>query len=89
MIGQEICPHVARDGIVPQGREEQAGSPELGELNRGDRSTAARTLPGLGGVLDPSGRGDVPDPRESDPFDVADHGQTHRATVAAVCSRVS
>ena len=88
-VGREVRSHVAGDVVVPQRREEQAGARELGELHRGDRATAARTLPGLGGVLDPAGGGDLPDPREPDPFDVADHGQPHRATVAAGRSPVS
>ena len=89
MIGREVRSHVAGDEVVPQRREEQTGACELGELHRGDRATAARTRPGLGGVLDPAGRGDLPDAREPDPLDVADHGQPHRGTVAAGRSRVS
>jgi hypothetical protein len=40
-------------------------------------------------VLDPASARNPVDAREPDPFDVADHGQPHRGTVAVERSRVS
>jgi hypothetical protein len=88
LVGPQIRPHVAGDAVVSQRREEEARAGELGELDGGDRASAAGALPGLGGVLDPTGRWDPVDAREPDPFDVADHGQPHRGTVAVERSRV-
>ena len=68
--------------VVPDRGEERACSGEPRKLNRGHRTAPGGLRPGLARVHDLPGRGNVLDPYELDPLDMADDGDLHRPAVS-------